>query len=70
MAVQESCRRKLGYPQEILNAFQGIFNQFCGSHASEDPWAGHAQGIPPRFLPEALLWYPLEGTTKRLCDLE
>jgi hypothetical protein len=70
MAVQEYCRRKLGYPQDILNAFQGIFNRFCGSHASEDPWAGHAQGIPPRFLPEALLWYPLEGTTKRLCDLE
>jgi hypothetical protein len=70
MVVQEYCRRKLGYPQDILNAFQGIFNRFCGSHASEDPWAGHAQGVPPKFLPEALLWYPLRFTDKRFCGLE
>jgi hypothetical protein len=68
--VQEYCRRKLGHPKDILNAFQGIFNRFCGSAASDDPWAGHAQGLPPRFLPQALLWHPLEGTTKRMCEPE
>jgi hypothetical protein len=40
--VQEYSRRKLGYPQDALNAFQGIFNRFCGLDASEDAWAGHA----------------------------
>jgi Heterokaryon incompatibility protein (HET) len=70
MVVQEYCRRKLSHPKDILNAFQGIFNRFCGLPASENRWAGHAQGIPPRFLPQALLWYPLKGTTKRACDLE
>jgi hypothetical protein len=68
LVVQEHCQRKLDYPQDILNAFQAIFNRVCG--ASDDSLAGHAQGIRPRFLLQALLWYPLEGTTKRKCDLE
>lgn len=62
--VHEYSRRDLGNPEDVVNAFQGIFNRFYNSPPT-DSWVRYAQGIPLHFLPRALLWYPLEGASRR-----
>jgi hypothetical protein len=67
-AVQDYSRRNLTFPQDILNAFDGVFNRFKKSGDSFDLSIRQAQGIPTHFLFQAILWFPSDDSQKRLCN--
>ena len=62
--VQEYTKRHLTLSSDVLNAFQGIFNRFIDPGKTYLSLVHEAQAIPPRFLPMALLWYPISGSPR------
>ncbi|KAI3316570.1 HET-domain-containing protein [Xylariaceae sp. AK1471] len=66
--VQDYSRRNLTFPQDILNAFDGIFSRFKRSGDTLDVSIRQAQGIPAHFLFQAILWFPSDNSQKRLCN--
>ncbi|GLA25218.1 hypothetical protein AnigIFM63326_001835 [Aspergillus niger] len=65
-AVQEYSRRHLRHPEDILNAFEGIFNRFQQmQEGSGDLNIRQAQGIPPHLTAQALLWFPSDTCQQR-----
>ncbi|KAI1370867.1 heterokaryon incompatibility protein-domain-containing protein [Hypoxylon crocopeplum] len=67
-AVQEYSRKNLTYANDMLNAFEGIFNRFKRSGNASDLRIRQTQGIPPHLLYQALLWFPSDGSKKRVCE--
>lgn len=55
-AVRSYTRKELSLPQDILNAFAGIFRKFSSTRE-----VGTTQGLPCDYFPDVLLWYPTEG---------
>jgi hypothetical protein len=68
MVVQDYSRKNLSFPQDILNAFKGIFNRFNSSEDASELTISQTQGIPVRFLFQALLWFPSDDSQKRSCS--
>jgi len=71
IVVREYTSRQLTFSSDIINAFEGIFNRFADAEPSGATTTSPAsvrayQAIPPRLFPMALLWYPPDGTTRRL----
>ena len=64
-AVQDYSRKKLSFPQDVLNAFEGIFNRFNRSETAAELSISQAQGIPAHLLFQAILWFPSDGSQKR-----
>ncbi|PYH37814.1 HET domain-containing protein [Aspergillus neoniger CBS 115656] len=65
-SVQDYSRRNLTKPEDILNAFEGIFNKF--QQVQEGPRVlniSQAQGIPPHLMAQALLWFPSDTCQRR-----
>ncbi|KAF2136560.1 uncharacterized protein K452DRAFT_292284 [Aplosporella prunicola CBS 121167] len=73
--ILEYSNRVLSDPEDILNAFSGVYNHLSSiSGASPlsipggvrlDTTITFTQGIPPWFISQGLLWHPANGTTKR-----
>ena len=64
-AVQDYMRKDLTYGDDILNAFEGVFNKFSGGDKDARLSIKKTQGIPAHLLYLGLLWFPLEEATKR-----
>lgn len=62
--VQEYNSKELKYSGDVFNAFEGIYNRFNSPDKRQNLRAGQAQGIPFRFLPDVLLWFPGEGAQR------
>jgi hypothetical protein len=67
-AVQDYSRKKLSFPQDILNAFEGIFNRFNRSGDASELSIRQTQGIPVHFLFQAILWFPSDDSQRRSCS--
>ncbi|KAI1398264.1 HET-domain-containing protein [Hypoxylon fuscum] len=67
-AVQEYSRKNLTFSRDIFDAFEGIFNRFKESGDASELSIHQTQGIPSHLLYQALLWFPMESSKKRLCD--
>ncbi|KAI0810029.1 HET-domain-containing protein [Xylaria sp. FL0064] len=67
-AVQDYSRKILTFSGDILNAFEGIFNRFKKSGDTPKLSISQTQGIPPHLLFQAILWFPSDDSSKRLCD--
>ncbi|KAK4185939.1 heterokaryon incompatibility protein-domain-containing protein [Podospora australis] len=59
---KEYCTKELTFPEDVLNAFQGITNRLC---QSDEEWTEYCQNMPLCYFPLALLWYPRPGCAKR-----
>ncbi|PYH88432.1 HET-domain-containing protein [Aspergillus ellipticus CBS 707.79] len=64
-AVQDYSRRKLTFQQDILSAFEGIFNRFQQQSSCPDLNIRETQSLPTQFTHLALLWFPGDGTKRR-----
>ena len=62
-AVQDYMRRGLSYEEDVLNAFEGVFNRFSGDRKARLD-IKKAQGIPAKLLYLGLLWFPTEATKR------
>lgn len=67
VAIQDYSRRNLTLPQDILNAFEGIFNRFARSSNEPQLSIFQVQGIHPHLLFQAILWFPIAESKKRVC---
>lgn len=65
-AVQSYSRRTLSFPEDILHAFEGIFNRFNETGSGELNLE-QTQGIPSHLMHQALLWFPSDEARKRVC---
>ncbi|RYP69876.1 hypothetical protein DL771_005819 [Monosporascus sp. 5C6A] len=66
-AVQDYSRKNLTFPQDILNAFEGIFNRFKRPGDTSELNIRQTQGIPAHFLFQGILWFPSDDCQKRFC---
>ncbi|PYH71695.1 HET domain-containing protein [Aspergillus vadensis CBS 113365] len=66
-AVQDYTRKELKYEEDVFNAFQGIYNRFSVQEEQSLP-IRQAQGIPARFLWQAMLWFPSHTAKKRVAQ--
>ncbi|RSL52035.1 hypothetical protein CEP53_008232 [Fusarium sp. AF-6] len=64
-AVQDYMRKNLTYPDDILEAFEGVFNRFSGADRGTRPTIRETQGIPAHLIHLGLLWFPSEEAKKR-----
>jgi hypothetical protein len=64
-AVQDYMRKNLTFPDDILNAFEGVFNRFNGADRATRLAIREAQGIPAHLLYLGLLWFPSKEAKKR-----
>ncbi|SPO07205.1 uncharacterized protein DNG_09899 [Cephalotrichum gorgonifer] len=64
-AVQDYMRRNLTVLDDILNAFEGVFNRFSGADRATRLGIRDTQGIPAHLLYLGLLWFPSDGTKRR-----
>lgn len=64
-AVQDYMRKDLTYGDDILNAFEGVFNKFSQGDRDDRLSIKKTQGIPAHLLYLGLLWFPSEEATKR-----
>ena len=64
-AVQDYMRRELSYEDDVLDAFDGVFNRFSGGDRGARVDITKAQGIPAKLLYLGLLWFPMDEVTKR-----
>lgn len=64
-AVRDYMRKDLTYGDDILNAFEGVFNKFSGADREARLSIQQTQGIPPHLLYLGLLWFPSDQATKR-----
>ena len=67
-AVQDYSRKTLSYPEDVLNAFEGIFNRFTKWAAAGKLSIEQTQGIPVKHLHQALLWFPSDEAVIRRCN--
>lgn len=66
LAVQAYSRRTLSFPEDVLTAFEGVFNRFSRRATCDDLVLQQTQGIPVEHMHQALLWFPSDETVKRL----
>ncbi|KAF3764591.1 HET-domain-containing protein [Cryphonectria parasitica EP155] len=66
-AVQDYGRKNLTFPQDVLNAFEGIFNRFNRAGDASALTIRQTQGIPAHLLVYAILWIPSDDSQKRIC---
>ncbi|RYP20216.1 hypothetical protein DL765_002890 [Monosporascus sp. GIB2] len=66
-AVQDYSRKNLTFPQDVLNAFEGIFNRFKRPEDASEISIRQTQGIPAHFLFQGILWFPSDDCQKRFC---
>ncbi|RYP42707.1 hypothetical protein DL767_000076 [Monosporascus sp. MG133] len=66
-AVQTYSRKNLTFPQDVLNAFEGIFNRFKRPGDTSELSIRQTQGIPAHFLFQGILWFPSDDSQKRFC---
>ncbi|RYP77472.1 hypothetical protein DL770_007073 [Monosporascus sp. CRB-9-2] len=64
-AVQDYSRKNLSFPEDVFNAFEGIFNRFNKYGGSSELSIKPTQGIPIHLLSLAILWFPSDGSRKR-----
>ncbi|KAL7621370.1 hypothetical protein AAE478_008691 [Parahypoxylon ruwenzoriense] len=64
-AVQDYSRKDLSFQNDVLNAFEGIFNRFNTSSRTLNLTITQAQGIPNDVLFQAILWFPSDKARKR-----
>ena len=67
-AVQDYSRKRLSFPDDVLNAFEGVFNRFTKSAAFRELSLEQTQGIPVNHMHQALLWFPSEEAVPRRCS--
>lgn len=68
-AVQGYSRRRLSFSEDVLHAFEGIFNRFSkGAEAVGGLDLVQTQGIPTNIIHRGLLWFPADETHRRRCD--
>lgn len=66
-AVQDYSRKRLSFPDDVLKAFEGVFNRFTKGAAIRELTLHQTQGIPVNHLHQALLWFPSEQAVQRKC---
>lgn len=66
-AVQDYSRKTLTYPEDVLHAFEGIFNRFTKWAVASKLSLEQTQGIPVNHLHQALLWFPSDEASVRQC---
>ena len=64
-AVQDYSRKTLTFSEDVLNAFEGVFNRFTKGTKASELSLEQTQGIPVNHLHHALLWFPSQETKKR-----
>lgn len=64
-AVQDYSRKRLSFADDVLVAFEGVFNRFTKTAAFGKLSLHQTQGIPVNHLHQALLWFPSEEAQKR-----
>ena len=69
-AVQDYSRKTLTFPEDVLHAFEGVFNRFAKCSISKELSLEQTQGIPVNHLHRALLWFPSDEAQPRQCEKE
>ncbi|KAI6784154.1 uncharacterized protein J7T54_004700 [Emericellopsis cladophorae] len=67
-AVQDYSRKTLTFPEDVLHAFEGVFNRFTKGVFRSKLSLEQTQGIPADYLYQAMLWFPSEETRRRVCE--
>ncbi|KAF4119990.1 Heterokaryon incompatibility protein (HET) [Geosmithia morbida] len=65
-AVQAYSRRTLSFPEDVLAAFEGVFNRFSRRSTCDDLVLHQTQGIPVEHMHRAMLWFPSDEAKRRL----
>jgi hypothetical protein len=69
-AVQDYSRKTLSYSEDVLLAFEGVFNRFNKGAYTGELSLQQTQGIPVNHLHQALLWFPSGEAAIRQCAEE
>lgn len=60
LSISDYTRRNLSYPEDVLNAFAGVYPRFT-SKTLPEPGIVAVQGIPLSLMPQSLLWFVPES---------
>lgn len=66
-AVQDYSRKTLSFSQDVLQAFEGVFNRFTKFASTPELTLKQTQGIPVNHLHQGLLWFPSDEAVVRKC---